>query len=114
MGTAMTITAGKAPEDGKTLTFEGKMDDPMKGKLDNSCRFIDRVVSKDEIHQEIHGLSPGKDFPASVIPPDKTRGDFPSHFCRIPINKGQLLRRRRCLFAESCISMTRIGALKRM
>ncbi len=61
MGTAMTMTTGKASADGKLLTYEGKMDDPMTGKMDNTYRFIERYVSKDEIHQEIHDLSLGKD-----------------------------------------------------
>jgi len=61
MGTAMTISSGKVSDDGKTFTHEAKMDDPMTGKMDNTYRFIERVVSKDEIHQEIHDLSLGKD-----------------------------------------------------
>ena len=61
MGTAMTMSTGKASADGKTLTYEAKMDDPMTGKMDNTYRFIERFVSKDEIHQEIHDLSLGKD-----------------------------------------------------
>ena len=61
MGTAMTVNTGKAAADGKSLTFEGKMDDPMTGKMNNTYRFIERYVSKDEIQQEIHDLSLGKD-----------------------------------------------------
>jgi hypothetical protein len=61
MGTAMTISTGKLSGDGKTMTSEAKMDDPMTGKMDNTYRFIERFVSKDEIHQEIHDLSLGKD-----------------------------------------------------
>ena len=61
MGTAMTMATGKASDGGKTLTYEAKMDDPMTGKMDNTYRFIEHFVSKDEIHQEIHDLSLGKD-----------------------------------------------------
>ena len=61
MGTAMTMTTGKASADGKSITFEAKMDDPMTGKMDNTYRFIERYISKDEIQQEIHDLSLGKD-----------------------------------------------------
>lgn len=59
MGTGMTTSSGSASADGKTFTFEGKMDDVMTGEKDKTYKFIDQLVSKDEIHSEIHDVSLG-------------------------------------------------------
>ena len=60
MGTAMTLTTGTASTDGKTLTYEGKMDDPMSGAKDKVFKFIERFVSKDEILSEMHDPALGE------------------------------------------------------
>jgi len=60
MGTSMTTSAGSVSADGKTFTFEAKMDDPMTGEKNKPYKFIDRFVSKDEAQSEIHDLSRGK------------------------------------------------------
>ncbi len=61
MGTSMTLTAGSWDAAAKTLTFEGKMDDPMTGAKDKLYKFKDKVVSHDEILAEVHDPSMGKD-----------------------------------------------------
>ena len=61
MGTSMTTNAGSVSADGKTFTFEGKMDDPMTGEKNKAYKFIDRFVSNDEVQSEIHELARGKD-----------------------------------------------------
>lgn len=61
MGTSMTTITGSVSADGKTFTFEGKMDDPMTGEKNKAYKFIDRFVSKDEVQSEIHELARGKE-----------------------------------------------------
>ena len=61
MGTAMTTTAGSLSADGKTLTSKGRMDDPMTGQLNQEYKFVDHIVSKDELNSEIFTLAGGKE-----------------------------------------------------
>jgi hypothetical protein len=60
MGTAISMMKGSFSADGKTFTYEGKMDDPMTGEKDKAMRFIETIVSPDEIHSEAHDPSLGK------------------------------------------------------
>jgi Protein of unknown function (DUF1579) len=62
MGTSITFTKGQFSADGKSFTYEGKMDDPMTGEKDKVFRFADTFVSKDEIHSVAHDLRGGKEF----------------------------------------------------
>jgi hypothetical protein len=61
MGTAMTTTTGTLSADGKTLTSKGKMDDAFSGKMNQDYKFVDTLVSKDELTSEIYILADGKE-----------------------------------------------------
>jgi hypothetical protein len=60
MGTGMFTTEGTADENGKVLTFTGKMDDPMTGEKGKSMKLITRIVSPDKHIFEMHDLSLGE------------------------------------------------------
>jgi Protein of unknown function (DUF1579) len=62
MGTGISFMKGKFSADGKTFTYEGKMDDPMTGEKDKLFRFTDTFASKDEIVSIAHDFSGGKEF----------------------------------------------------
>jgi len=46
--TAMLISLGTASKDGKTLTFNSKMDDVMTGEKDKPIRFVIKIEGKDK------------------------------------------------------------------
>ena len=60
-GTAMYTSLGTASADGKTLTFIGKMDDPMTGEMDKTIKFILRMEGKDKHSFEMHEVAKGKE-----------------------------------------------------
>lgn len=62
MGTAMVMTSGKASGDGKTFTYEGRMDEPATGEKDKAFTVVEKHVSKDEIVTELTTKVDGKDF----------------------------------------------------
>lgn len=59
-GTAMFTSTGKASKDGKTLTFTGKMDDPMTGEKNKPLKYTIKIESKDRHVFEMFDLSGGK------------------------------------------------------
>jgi hypothetical protein len=59
MGTAMAISEGKADTDGKVITMNGTMDDPMSGEKNKPVKYILRIASQDKHVMEMHDLSLG-------------------------------------------------------
>jgi len=59
--TAMIYSLGTASKDGKTLTFNTKMDDCMTGEKDKPVRFVIKVEGKDKHIFEFYETSGGKE-----------------------------------------------------
>jgi len=59
MGTAMASSEGAADADGKVITMNGTMDDPMTGEKNKPIKYILRIVSQDKHVMEMHDLSLG-------------------------------------------------------
>ena len=62
MGTTMTLLSGKADADGKTFTYEGKMDEPATGEKDKPFTMVEKHVSKDEFVVALSMKVEGTDF----------------------------------------------------
>ncbi|MCX6120820.1 MAG: DUF1579 domain-containing protein [Ignavibacteriales bacterium] len=48
MGTAISTMEGTMDDAGKTLTFWGKMDDPMTGDMNKDVKYIYRIIDKNK------------------------------------------------------------------
>jgi Protein of unknown function (DUF1579) len=59
MTTAIIQLTGQLSADGKTLTYEGTMDEPATGEKDKVHQFISRFISENEIHFSIVVKSTG-------------------------------------------------------
>jgi hypothetical protein len=59
--TAMINSLGTASKDGKTLTFNTRMDDCMTGEKDKPVRFVIKVEGKDKHIFEFYETSGGKE-----------------------------------------------------
>lgn len=57
MGTNMLTMEGTASADGKTITMEGLMDEPMTGEKDKKVRYITRIIDANTETFEIHDLA---------------------------------------------------------
>ena len=62
MGTTMTLLNGKADADGKTFTYQGKMDEPATNEKDKPFTMVEKHVSKDEVVVSLTTKVEGKDF----------------------------------------------------
>ena len=60
MGTSMSVSEGTADADGKILTMNGTMDDPMTGQKNKPVKYLLRIVSQDKHIMEMHDLSLGE------------------------------------------------------
>ncbi len=59
MGTGILFTQGAADRGGKTITFEGKMDEPATGQKDKPIRCVLTLVSEDKHVFEMFDAAPG-------------------------------------------------------
>lgn len=59
--TSMLVSLGAASADGKTFTFDSKMDDCMTGEKDKPVRFVLKVMSKDQHVFEMFDLGGGSE-----------------------------------------------------
>lgn len=57
MGTNILTMEGTASADGKTITYEGLMDEPMTGEKDKKVRYIAKNIDADNQIFEIHDLA---------------------------------------------------------
>lgn len=57
MGTNILTMEGTPSADGKTITFEGLMDEPMTGEKDKKVRYILKNIDADNQIFEIHDLA---------------------------------------------------------
>jgi len=60
MGTAMSVSEGAADADGKVITMNGTMDDPMSGEKNKPIKYILRIVGQDKHVMEMHDVSLGE------------------------------------------------------
>ncbi len=67
-GTAIYTMEGTMDKAGKTITYWGKMDDPMTGTKDNKVKYTDTIVDKDKHIFRIYDVSTaGEKDPTSEI-----------------------------------------------
>ena len=59
-GTAMYTSTGKATADGKSFTFNGRMDDPMSGEKNKPVKYIIRIVDARKRIFEMHEPARGE------------------------------------------------------
>ncbi len=67
MSTAIFTSQGAAEQDGKMITFDGKMDCPMTGEKDMTVRHVLRIDSRDRHVFEMHNPSKGDNSKAMEI-----------------------------------------------
>jgi hypothetical protein len=62
MGTAMITALGEMSEDGKAITFTGKIDEPMAGKKDKDAKYVYKFIDDKTMMLEIWDMVPGNPF----------------------------------------------------
>ena len=59
-GTAMYTSTGKASADGKSFSFNGRMDDPMSGEKNKPVKYVIRIVNPNKRTFEMHEPARGE------------------------------------------------------
>jgi hypothetical protein len=61
-GTALYTAEGTADPTGKTITFLGKMDDPLTGEKDKTVKYVSKMIDQDKQVFEMYAMEGGKEM----------------------------------------------------